>query len=214
VHATARTGLPATSLMGAAVNGNAEFVRTLLARNVDITVVSADRVGVVKNGPVKLGKLTALHAAITGGNADVVERLLKAGASVDAADVRGMTPLMWAVATDRPQSRIIRMLLASGAKPAVRSLVGDTATDWARLFNNPVVLAELGLTPVVPGLEPARHCFASDLSTRSRATQPDAPPHGKRTHDDRRRVYRLPRAANDGFGDRGGSRTRLDGAVR
>jgi len=166
VRATARTGLPATPLMGAAVNGNTELVRTLLTRKADIAVVSADRVGVVKNGPVQLGKLTALHAAITGGNADVVERLLQAGAAVDAADVRGMTPLMWAVATDRPQSRIIRMLLASGAKPGVRSLVGDAATDWARRFNNPVVLAEFGMTPVVPGLAPARDTASPPISAR------------------------------------------------
>ena len=42
-HATARTGQPATALMGAAVNGNAGLVRALLARKPDLAVVSADR---------------------------------------------------------------------------------------------------------------------------------------------------------------------------
>ena len=112
-HATARTGQPATALMGAAVNGNAELVRALLARKPDLAVVSADRTATVKNGPVRFGNLTALHAAVTGGNPDVVELLLRAGAPVDALDVRGMTPLMWAVATDRPEPRIVRLLLAA-----------------------------------------------------------------------------------------------------
>ena len=51
---TARTGQPATPLMGAAVNGNVELVRALLARTPDLAVVSADRTGTVKNGPVPL----------------------------------------------------------------------------------------------------------------------------------------------------------------
>ena len=37
-HAKARTGQPATPLMGAAINGNAELVRALLARKPDLAV--------------------------------------------------------------------------------------------------------------------------------------------------------------------------------
>lgn len=156
-QAAARIPVPSTPLMSAAVNGNAELVRTLLALKPDLTVRSADLTAAVvrgiagapKNGAARLGSLTALHAAVTGGNPDVVERLLVAGAPVDAVDVRGMTPLMWAVATDRPQSRIVRLLLAKGAKPHVRSAAGESAIDWARKFNNPAVLAELELLGAV-----------------------------------------------------------------
>jgi ankyrin repeat protein len=142
-HAQARTGQPSNALMGAAVNGNLPLVRALLARKVDVAAVSADRTGTVKNGPVRYGTVTALHVAVTGGNADVVEVLLKSGAPVNAADVRGMTPLMWAVATDRPDARLVRLLLAHGAEPSFRSLAGETAVGWARKFNNPLILSTL-----------------------------------------------------------------------
>src|SRR5688500_12446745 len=151
-HLQARTGHPSTALMGAATNGNLELVRALLARKVDIAAVSADRTGTVKNGPVRYGTVTALHVAVTGGNYDVIELLLKSGAVVNAADVRGMTPLMWAVATDRADPRIVRLLLAHGADALLRSPGGETA-DWARKFNNPQVLTALSAGPADPRLD-------------------------------------------------------------
>jgi len=41
--------------------------------------------------------------------------LLDAGAKVNVQDVRGMTPLMLAVATDRQSPEVIAMLIAKGA---------------------------------------------------------------------------------------------------
>jgi ankyrin repeat protein len=162
VHSKARTGQPSTALMGAAVNGNAKLVTALLARKPDLTVVSADRTVTGKHGPVRFGGLTALHAAITGGNRDVVEMLLKAGVPVDARDVRGMTPLMWAIGTDRPASRIVSLLLAHQADATLISPDGESARDWARKFNNPAVLTHLKLlpaaasAPALPSLSPVR----------------------------------------------------------
>ena len=147
VHAKARAGEPSTALMNAAVNGNARLVAALLARKPDLAVVSADTSLTGRRGPVMFGRLTALHAAITGRNPDVVEMLLKAGAQVDAKDVRGMTPLMWAIGTDRPASRIVSLLLAHGADTALISPDGESALDWARKFNNPTVLTHLKLLP-------------------------------------------------------------------
>ncbi len=154
-HAKARTDEPSTALMNAAVNGNAMLVAALLARKPDLAVVSADTSLTGRRGPVMFGRLTALHAAITGRNPDVVEMLLKAGAPVDARDVRGMTPLMWAIGTDRPASRIVSLLLAHGADTALTSPDGESALDWARKFNNPTVLTHLKLLPAaasVPSL--------------------------------------------------------------
>lgn len=162
VHANARTGQSSTALMGAAVNGNASLVTALLARKPDLAVVSADRTVTGKHGPVRFGGLTALHAAITGGNSDVVEMLLKAGAPADARDVRGMTPLTWAVGTDRPDARIIALLLGHQADAALLSPDGESAVDWARKFNNPAVLTLLKLSPAtaiapsVPSPSPGR----------------------------------------------------------
>ena len=134
----------ATSLMGAAINGNDALVRSLLAKHVDVSVTSAPIGAQVKNGPVRFGSVTALHLAITGGNPAVVSPLLKAGAPVNAADTRGMTPLIFAVATDRPNPDIVRLLLANGADPSVRA-EGESALEWAHKFNNPVVLGALGV---------------------------------------------------------------------
>ena len=48
-------GQSATALMGAAYNGNIELTRLLLARKAELNAVSADRAGIVKNGPVLFG---------------------------------------------------------------------------------------------------------------------------------------------------------------
>lgn len=147
-NAQARLPQAATPLMGAAINGNAALATSLLARKGNVAVVSERTGAIVKNGPVRFGSVTALHLAATGGNPQVVESLLKAGAAVNAADTRGMTPLVFAVATDRPDPRIIRLLLANGADASFRVDGGESPTEWARKFNNPVVLSTLGLSPV------------------------------------------------------------------
>jgi ankyrin repeat protein len=147
-NARANVGQAATALMGAAYNGNAELTRLLLARKVELDVVSADRTGTVKNGPVRFGNVTALHMATMSGSAEVVKLLLDAGAAVDTPDVRGMTALMWSVSTDHPEPRVVRMLLRKGAEASVGSHLAESTLDWARKFNNPSVLAELKLKPV------------------------------------------------------------------
>ncbi|MBM3817777.1 MAG: hypothetical protein FJW14_01990 [Acidimicrobiia bacterium] len=150
----------ASALMSAGYNGDAVLTRALLARKADVGAVSGDRSGNVKNGAVAFGEVTALHMAVAGGNADAVSLVLDAGAAVDARDVRGMTPLMWAIGTDRPNVRIVRLLLDRGADITVISKAGEHALDWARKFNNPAVLQVLKLSPVpqgetLPPVEPA-----------------------------------------------------------
>src|SRR5688572_31873428 len=58
------------------------------------------------------------------GDVTRVRDLLARGASVDAADRRGLTPLMWAAASGHPE--IVRQLLESGA--AVDRRAGDGST--------------------------------------------------------------------------------------
>jgi ankyrin repeat protein len=159
VNARANIGQAATALMAAAHNGNTELTRLLLARKVFLSVISAPTTVVVKNGPVQFGSATALHFASLSGNPEVVRLLLEAGAQVDALDVRGMTPLMWLVATDRPNLDIMRLLLAKGSDTSIRSKAGESALDWARKFDNPAVLSELKLkaAAVGPAQEPSRH---------------------------------------------------------
>jgi hypothetical protein len=135
----------ANPLFGAARNGNVELIRTLLERKVDVNAASADYGPKVTNGLIQFGRITPLHMAVVSGEPEAVRLLLDAGATADAADIRGMTPLMFAVATDRPQPRIIQMLLDAGASTTLRSKADETALDWARKFNNPAVLAEFGM---------------------------------------------------------------------
>ena len=144
-HAPGPGQKTATPLMGAAHNGDVELTRLLLARKPDVNATSPDNDGVVKNGPVAFGSLTALHMATADASPTVVKLLLDAGASVNAVDARGLTPLTWAIATDRPEPRIIAMLLNHGADAALASNVGETAADWARKYNNPAVMPALKL---------------------------------------------------------------------
>jgi hypothetical protein len=65
------------------------------------------------------------------GPAASVEALLKAGAKVDVRDVRGFTPLHYAVSAQAQNPAIVSMLLKAGAKRDVTSLEGETAADWA-----------------------------------------------------------------------------------
>jgi ankyrin repeat protein len=147
VNMRATTGQAATPLMGAATNGNLDVVSTLLDGGANPNTVSGDSAATVKNGPIQFGRVTALHFAVLSGNPKVVRRLLAAGATVDAADIRGMTPLMLAIATDRPEPSVVRMLVDAGANPTARSKANETAIDWARKFNHPGVLTALKLSP-------------------------------------------------------------------
>ena len=148
INARATVGSAVTALMGAASNGNADLTRFLLARKADVHAISPDRSGNAKNGPVVFGNVTALHLAIGKGDVETVRLLLDAGADVNARDVRGLTPLVFAVATDRPNIEVVRLLLARGADPAMPSEIKETPIDWARKFNNPTVLAAMKLESV------------------------------------------------------------------
>jgi hypothetical protein len=131
--------------MAAAFSGDTELVRLFLARKPDINAVSADYNGTVKNGPVSFGRFSALHHAVMSRSEDIVKLLLDAKASVNAGDIRGMTPLMLAVSNDHPNIKLIRLLIEHGADTSIASTTGETVLDWARKFNNPSVMELLNL---------------------------------------------------------------------
>jgi len=133
-----------TPLMNVALHGNTSAVKMLLAKGANINAVSAPAFNEVKNGSIALGNFTPLLLAASYGPVDLVKALLDAGANVNAKDVRGMTPLMLAVATDRQNPELIRLLLTKGADTKMKSLAGETAADWARKFPNAPALNLLG----------------------------------------------------------------------
>lgn len=139
-------------LMIAAANGDrsAPLVKLLIERGAAVNGACIDSVEMMKNGPIGIGKLTALLVAAGQGSYQTVESLLKAGANVNATDIRGMTPLMLAITTDHPDARIVRLLLEKGADRNLKSLKAETALDWAKKYQNPEIMRALDLTPSKP----------------------------------------------------------------
>ena len=129
-----------TALHGAAQNGNGELVKLLLAQGADVNAQAEPVFGTVKNGDIGIGSLTPLIVAVSARSPETVRLLLGAGADINARDVRGMTPIMLAVATDHPNEQIVRMVLAKAPAMDARSKAGETALDWAIKFQNPAIL--------------------------------------------------------------------------
>jgi ankyrin repeat protein len=86
-------------------------------------------------------KVTALHAAVSSNQAQIVEWLLDAGADVNARQQMDYTPLMGAAANARLD--ILELLLARGADPSLRTTDGKNAADLARDHGHEQVAARL-----------------------------------------------------------------------
>jgi Ankyrin repeats (3 copies)/Squalene-hopene cyclase C-terminal domain len=157
-----------TPLMATAGSGdrNAALVRLLIEHGATINDRSGDTAEVVKNGPIALGHLTALQLAAGQGNYEAVEALVKAGADVNALDVRKANSLVFAVATDHANPRIVKLLLAKGA-------AREPALDWVRRYQDPAILPLFGLTVTKPAAsesaEPPRRSVREAI-TKSLAT--------------------------------------------
>jgi ankyrin repeat protein len=134
--------LGSTPLMNAARNGNLEAVKLLLAKGANVNAVSGAPSEQVKNGVINLGRFTPLTLAATG-PVDVVKALIAGGAQVNATEVRGLTPLMAAAATDHADLETVKTLIAHGADLRVKSLDGETALDWAQKSGPTRVVAML-----------------------------------------------------------------------
>lgn len=76
---------------------------------------------------------TPLMYAASKSNVDIVEKLLKRGAEINAKDTDGWTPLMFAISRDNPSDKmeIIEKLLAHGADINLPDNQGKTAMDLA-----------------------------------------------------------------------------------
>ena len=150
-----------TPLMMAASSGSMEATRILLSRGARVNDVSEQgeiflhRPQRVQNGVLTEGNATALLLAAPGGSLELIRVLLDAGANVNATDIRGMTPLMLAVATDHSSVDKIQLLLARGADVRTKSLGGETVLDWAEKSGRTPLVALLKRVGAPSGATPA-----------------------------------------------------------
>jgi ankyrin repeat protein len=131
-----------TPLQFAASHCNADAVTLLLSKGAKVDAKNTDG-GDVKFGKIQLVNLTSLMWAAPYCNAGVIKPLLDAGANVNARDIREMTPLMLAVASENQDLEVVGLLLKAGADVNAKSTTGETALDWARKFGNRKVIAAL-----------------------------------------------------------------------
>ena len=109
-----RSSKDESPLMLAAIKGQLELCRQLIARDADVN----------KPG------WAPLHYAASNGNAQLVQLLLDHYAYIDAASPNGSTPLMMAALYG--SSEAVKVLLEAGADPNLKNALGLTALDFAR----------------------------------------------------------------------------------
>jgi ankyrin repeat protein len=113
-----------TLLHEAAIGGDPELIRLLVARGLDVNAID-DHV-----------KDTPLAFAVGHDNHDAVAALLEAGANVNHQDGSGRTHLHGAILGKRVE--VVQMLLAAGADPTIADRKGETPLDLA-LARNPAM---------------------------------------------------------------------------
>jgi len=79
---------------------------------------------------------TLLDWAVIGNRVEMARLLIQRGADVNYVDQKGMTPLLYAASIDYGDSRMIDLLLKSGARPNASTKEGLTALALARKYNH------------------------------------------------------------------------------
>jgi truncated hemoglobin YjbI/ankyrin repeat protein len=107
-----------------------DVARVLLAAGATVDIASGPTGG------------TALHQAARRGNVAVAQALLDHGATIDARDAKGQTPLRRAVNCRQPE--IVRLLVRHGADPRAADRRAVTPLDVARTAEMKQVLGDAG----------------------------------------------------------------------
>lgn len=126
-----------TPLHEAAIDGDAELVRSLLAQGADPN--ATDDAG-----------WTPLHFAAQDHAVEVVRLLIQAGAALDPRDSHGNTPLCKAVFNSRGRGEVIALLREHGADPCAENNHGVSPLVLARRIANYDVRQFFGDLPETP----------------------------------------------------------------
>ena len=105
--------------------GLASFFRQREA--VELLLAHGARVNDASRNPMRVAPL---HSALAGGDAEIVERLIAAGADVNAVQADGYTPLH--EAAQNGDESMVERLVAAGADPRARLDDGSTPAASAR----------------------------------------------------------------------------------
>lgn len=121
-----------TALMHAvlASDADAETVAALIERGADPKLQDSGQ------------RWTALHFAARDQKTPIVEVLLRAGATTDARDAFGNTPLWRVVMAPKPDLALLRLLLAHGADPDAANEAKVSPRLLAQRMGKAEVLAE------------------------------------------------------------------------
>jgi N-acyl-D-amino-acid deacylase len=167
-----------TPLHGAATNAyrGGALVKLLLEHGAAVNAKSDDTAEVGFNGPIAIGHITPLMDAAQMGGYESVEALLKAGADPNAMDVRDANALVFAVAVDHPNPKVVQLLLAKSSDK-------DMAREWAWRNQNPAILPLFGLKPTPSPAASAAESRTNPREAISRALAVSQPVAGKFLHN-------------------------------
>ena len=167
-----------TPLHGAATNAyrGAALVKLLLEHGAAVNGKSDDTAEVGFNGPIAIGHITPLMDAAQMGGYESVEALLKARADPNAMDVRDANALVFAVAVDHPNPKVVQLLLAKSSDK-------DMAREWAWRNQNPAILPLFGLKPTPAPAASAAQSRTNPREAISRALAVSQPVAGKFLHN-------------------------------
>jgi ankyrin repeat protein len=117
--------------MEAARDGKGDVARLLIERGANVRQASA------ANGLA----MTALHLATAAGSKELVELLVAKGADINARDLEGATPLLWAT-NQQPDTAVL--LVKLGANSDIAPKEGDAPRVIAQKRNMAALLEAMG----------------------------------------------------------------------
>jgi ankyrin repeat protein len=91
--------------------------------------------GADADSPDRLG-FRPLHLAAQEGSLEAARALVEHGATVDAVNSYGNTPLFTAVFNSKGRGELIQLLRSHGADPTARNTSGQSPLGLARLIGN------------------------------------------------------------------------------